>query len=49
MEMYTQVKNIEISKQADVIVAGGGPAGIAAAIASARQGADTILLERNGF
>jgi FAD dependent oxidoreductase len=49
MEMYTQIKNIEISKHADVIVAGGGPAGVAAAIASARQGADTILLERNGF
>lgn len=49
MEKYTQVKEIEVSKYADVIVAGGGPAGVAAAIASARQGADTILLERNGF
>ncbi|MDZ5471466.1 FAD-dependent oxidoreductase [Bacillus sp. 31A1R] len=49
METYTQVKEIEITKHADVIVAGGGPAGVAAAIAAARNGADTILLEKNGF
>jgi len=33
----------------DVIVAGGGTAGIAAAVAAARNGADTILIERYGF
>jgi 2-polyprenyl-6-methoxyphenol hydroxylase-like FAD-dependent oxidoreductase len=33
----------------DVIVAGGGPAGIAAAVAAAREGARTALVERYGF
>jgi len=33
---------------ADVLVVGGGPAGLSAAIAAAREGVDTILLERYG-
>lgn len=33
----------------DVLVVGGGSAGIAAACASARAGADTLLIERYGF
>jgi len=32
-----------------VLIAGGGPAGLAAAIASARAGADTLLVERFGY
>ena len=33
----------------DVIVVGGGPAGIMAAMASGKLGADTLLIEKNGF
>jgi len=33
----------------DVIIAGGGPAGIAAAVGAARCGAETLLIERYGF
>jgi ribulose 1,5-bisphosphate synthetase/thiazole synthase len=33
----------------DVIVAGGGPAGIGAAVAASMQGARTLLLESRGF
>ena len=33
----------------DVIVAGGGPGGLAAAVSAARNGADTLLVERYGF
>jgi alkyl hydroperoxide reductase subunit AhpF len=33
----------------EVVVLGGGPAGIAAAVASARAGRSTLLIERYGF
>lgn len=39
----------EDSHRYDVLVCGGGPAGIAAAVAAARNGADTLLVERYGF
>ena len=35
--------------EVDVVVLGGGPAGIAAAVAAARSGASTLLVERYGF
>ena len=39
----------KFSDRYDVIVCGGGPAGIAAAVSSARQGAKTALVERYGI
>ena len=33
----------------DVIVAGGGPAGVAAAVSAARCGVDTLLIEKAGY
>ena len=40
---------VEEGPVVDVLVVGGGPAGIAAAIASARNGAKTMLIEKEGF
>lgn len=39
----------DTSTEHDVVVCGAGPAGVAAAIAAARGGARTLLLERYGF
>ncbi|MGP1435268.1 MAG: FAD-dependent oxidoreductase [Phocaeicola sp.] len=39
-------KRIKVIAKADVIVVGGGPAGVAASIAAARGGAETYLIER---
>ena len=36
-------------REAKVVVAGGGAAGVVAAVAAARQGVDTLLVERYGF
>ena len=40
---------IPVRIEADVVVCGGGPAGIGAALAAARSGAKTVLIERYGF
>jgi hypothetical protein len=40
---------IAVTRQCDVLVCGGGTAGVAAAVAAARTGAKTVLLERYGF
>lgn len=38
-----------VVEEVDVIVAGGGIAGVAAAVSAARNQAETLLIERNGF
>lgn len=45
---YKVSKEIPVIKEADVIVVGGGPGGLGAAVMSARSGAKTILIERYG-
>jgi len=40
-------RRLTVRHEVDVFVAGGGPAGVAAAVAAARQGARVLLAERN--
>src|SRR4051812_19267360 len=41
--------DLPITYDVDVLVAGGGPTGVAAALAAARNGAKVLLVERLGF
>ena len=50
MKTYPEpAREIPITRQVDVIVVGGGPAGLAAAVASARNGSKTVLVEQFGY
>ena len=42
-------RKTEVVAEAEILIRGGGPAGIAAATAAARTGARTIMLEKYGF
>ena len=48
MSTYTYTRKLEVEDDFDVLVAGGGPAGTAAAIAAARLGAKVLLVEATG-
>jgi hypothetical protein len=41
--------HVAVRSPVDVLVVGGGPAGIAAALSAARTGASVLLVEKNGF
>lgn len=45
---YLLKREIPVSGKYDVVIAGGGPAGVAAAVCSARLGAKVLLLEATG-
>lgn len=49
MKQITYSKSIPVKKQYDVIVCGGGVAGVAAAVSSANNGLSTLLLEKSNI
>ncbi|MBQ2241248.1 MAG: FAD-dependent oxidoreductase [Clostridia bacterium] len=49
MKEFIYSNNIPDTLEGDVVVVGGGPAGLCAAVAAARGGAKVILVEKNAF
>lgn len=48
MVFEEKARTIPVAAQVDVLVLGAGPAGVAAAISAAREGASTMLVEQTG-
>lgn len=48
-QIVTETERIPVIWEGDVVVAGGGPGGLGAAIAAKRCGAKVFLIEKNGF
>jgi hypothetical protein len=49
MKVIIAPKEVEVREQVDVLVVGGGPAGLGAAVSAARSGASVLLLEKRAF
>lgn len=49
MKYTIKAKEVNVRKEVDILVVGGGPAGIGAAVAAARSGKSVMLLEKRGF
>jgi len=47
--VHEPARDIKVFGEADVVVVGGGPGGVGAALAAARAGAKTVLIERYGY
>ncbi len=48
-QIHEPARDIPVVRETDILVCGGGPAGIAAAFTAARTGARVLLLERHPF
>lgn len=46
-ELYKETRNLEVREAVDVVVVGGGPGGIVAALAAVRHGANVLIIEKN--
>lgn len=44
-----RARELYIIEEVDVVIIGGGPAGVAAAVNAAEEGLSTIIIEKNGF
>ncbi|HUV08878.1 MAG TPA: FAD-dependent oxidoreductase, partial [Spirochaetia bacterium] len=49
METEALAAQVPVVADVDVLVVGGGPAGIAAALAAAKNGSKTLIVEQNGY
>ena len=47
-KMFESARSVDVVLETDVLVVGSGPGGLAAALAAARAGARTALIDRNG-